>query len=497
MKNNTKKMLQRAAKVIGLQDKKNSSDSNKTTIFIEVLGMDKIWEETINTGLLEEILEHKDITNYTQDPKSGAHTFTFYLEEVSWSTRSGKSAACCAFNATKTFLQNNLGRNLDEDDRRWYMNHPGTVTAGLKERTAFNTLNALVEPYKVRISHIILKKGQSILESEEWYRILGMNAMSALNPNVTHEEYIETVAGNIPELKQHLESNLPRIMISDTVTGPAVIFNGAFGGGHASYIGPRNTTGGFRYACRYEIIDSTNQELLELPIYRYTSEDSRTPEFLYCKFNGKTLNTHNIKTWKYNNFNSSFRNSYSASTSYEPSPFGSYYPDEYYDSYISAPSHKKSSNSSLAKVTNEVATIDKPDIVFKDVFIGLRDFASLSGMDMEHYNDYIETESKATEDGQKVVEKLLTELVSNSTIDEILEVCVDVGLADFDEDTLPYFVTEEVFEEAKSLLSKLASNSDLYKASLKDLASVYNSNFANSKVKVGLLLLVQEHSKLN
>lgn len=282
-------------------------------IQITVRGMDQIYDDTIDKEILDKIIEHPDINNYALVKVDGkdVYQFEFLMEDVDWKATSGKHAACCAYVATEAFLRHNLGRVLDSNDRTWYVNHPNVIAPGLKENKSFETLQALVRPYNVAVSEILVKRGRVLQNCGEWMKGFGMDPISINDPRISHEEAIRKIYGRISEEAVRTKlANLPRMRVVDEVEGPVIVFAAggknravAIAGGHASYLGPRQKSSSFEYAIRYEIITPENKDLhYAMPMRDYDRHDLRVPNFRECKFNDKTLHQWGIKTSYFQSF---------------------------------------------------------------------------------------------------------------------------------------------------------------------------------------------------
>lgn len=184
-----------------------------------------------------------------------------------------KSALLCAFNSTNSFMQNNLGCRLDNDDETWYKNHPWTTSSGLPAQHTISVLNELVRPYGLGVSQVYVRKGFITYdEHKEWYEVLGVNPMAVGDKLHSNAEYIETVVNSVPdEIKEQMRAALEEECkqykfeyVAELPERALVTCAGGYdeknpstsGGGHASYHGPRAKNFRWEIAVAFDRIEN-------------------------------------------------------------------------------------------------------------------------------------------------------------------------------------------------------------------------------------------------
>lgn len=229
--------------------------------YVRVDEGDKLYEFPAHTapGLWEKLDALYPPVTYKYDEQR-ILAIVYNLPESStadaWRTET-KSALCCAFNATNEFLQKNLGRALDSDDKKWYENHPYTTASGLPSEYTIGVLNKLVELVGVGIDRVYLRKGMTTYEEHKaWWEILGVNPGALPDKFMSNSEFVQFVLSQVPaEMKELMEEatladceNYRFEYVDELPTGQAyVTFAGGYnpnnkstaGGGHASYCGAR------------------------------------------------------------------------------------------------------------------------------------------------------------------------------------------------------------------------------------------------------------------
>lgn len=192
-----------------------------------------------------------------------------------------KHVAPCAYNATNEYMKKNLGKEFEDEDRKWYQGHPLTIAAGLPENHTFGVIQALIRPYGLGISKVFFKKGLiATEENKKWLEALSVNPLATDNRFMSNQDYLDTMSGGDPEMMALFEEEIKDYNFEyvDTLPGPAVRCeawtsggHGSFGG-HASYIGPRQRrTGDFQMGYQVDFIENCKYKV-EPPCTEYDKD---------------------------------------------------------------------------------------------------------------------------------------------------------------------------------------------------------------------------------
>lgn len=163
-----------------------------------------------------------------------------------------KTAQCCAYNSTKDYLEAMLGRKLSDADRSWYVSLSHVQESGLPYEHTLSVLQALVKPYGVGISEVILKPGSPITaEQKQFMLALRCNPMAMSDRETSNEKFNE---------QTKMDTSKFRFNYSQYAVGPCVITNEmgnthyASGGGHATFMPPRRYSESSVISIRYDYL---------------------------------------------------------------------------------------------------------------------------------------------------------------------------------------------------------------------------------------------------
>lgn len=257
------------------------------------------WTGDISEDELARFIERAEPEDINWVEVDGTTYLLFEIEEEDAEYRTVyKSAATCAFDSSEQLLKNMFGVNLHSSDRDWYKNHPDVVSAGVPDAATFGVLQALVKPYGFGISEIMYLRGRGKTgDTHLWAEALGVNPMSQNNSLATDDDYLamfaELDAESFAEIEAEVRSNGFRYV--DEVQGPAIIFGamGNGGGGHASYLAPRQKSRAFQYAVRYKRLQDINYQTDVSALindHNESVEPRKELNFWTTKFKGKTMN---------------------------------------------------------------------------------------------------------------------------------------------------------------------------------------------------------------
>jgi hypothetical protein len=191
----------------------------------------------LRPGDSEELQEYPDfpvglIFDYSKGSTAVGPTKTDYKKSWLWDkTPVAPTKACCAYDATRSYLANIVGVGLDHHDRNWYVDQDRVVPSGLPLEYTLNVLSELVEPYGVEIDKVWIAPLVWTEELDVWGMKLGVD--------------------NDPmyQMKMQIDPSTPapRILTTPVPDGIAVVVCEKFGtgsasfytSGHASYLSPR------------------------------------------------------------------------------------------------------------------------------------------------------------------------------------------------------------------------------------------------------------------
>lgn len=170
------------------------------------------------------------------------------------------SVQTCAYDATSDYFESCLGRKLSREDLNWYTNHPNVIGEGLKEAHTLDVLQALIHPYGIGISQVIIPES-SILSTanNKWKNYLDCSPLTFL-PTPTGAGWLyEKILTVDPEAKP----GIIRVPDDSWIKGPCITFdvissaNAALSSfGHATYRGPRAIVKGSSIAIRYDFLSN-------------------------------------------------------------------------------------------------------------------------------------------------------------------------------------------------------------------------------------------------
>jgi hypothetical protein len=161
----------------------------------------------------------------------------------------------CVHDASKNFLEAILGKKMDSTDRDWYTNLAIVDESGAPHEKTLTVVQALLEPYGVGVSEVILPVGAVCNEEQRMFMAaLGCNPMAVSDRKTTNEEFFDMVGGK--------NNGQYRFRFAESIHGPAVIAEQystamahATGGGHASYLPPRRRSSDFKLAFRLDLLE--------------------------------------------------------------------------------------------------------------------------------------------------------------------------------------------------------------------------------------------------
>lgn len=147
----------------------------------------------------------------------------------------------CLYHATKTFLGNILGLQLDHTDNDYFLMFPYLEPGGTPMPYTAQAVQELIEPYGLRVSRIRINAGMVPAgDLREWMQYLGCNPLGAEDYRTTNAQYAEAV-GMDPRIADqffgfefHTEPFRPGIVCE---ASKAHQFAKPLG--HASFLAPR------------------------------------------------------------------------------------------------------------------------------------------------------------------------------------------------------------------------------------------------------------------
>lgn len=158
----------------------------------------------------------------------------------------------CTFTAAEDYVQARWGRKLHLTDKEWLASHPLATDDGIPTQHTAICLQALVEPYGLRISRIRVRKGTVVIQDTmaQFAQALGCNPFAMSDHATTNEEAIAKMGGAVDRaVAEQLwrfefhDDPLPGSIIGERGwTNSTGVQTGA-GGGHARYIPPRGKAG--------------------------------------------------------------------------------------------------------------------------------------------------------------------------------------------------------------------------------------------------------------
>jgi hypothetical protein len=252
-----------------------------------------------------DIPRFKKVLEFTED--NGILKFILPSEGVVFSkTRRGKTPLTCAYNATNDYIKSHFGKQLDEGDREWFINHPHLVESGLPSNHTFDVIQELVRPYGLGISKVYVKKGSALsTEQRKWKERLGCNPSAMTDSHMSNQDYLDKF-----KIGDELMDNLLEEEVKDCnfeyvnkVNGPAIICteleslsssrsaSWALGGGHASYLGTRKSSEKFRLAIKLDYLSNCKYNTQILPFEEVPENENKVVDIFNSSIDGKKISS--------------------------------------------------------------------------------------------------------------------------------------------------------------------------------------------------------------
>ncbi len=252
---------------------------------VEVLGVyhvkEKEMAEAIEAGRFGDSLVEEEISEEALELYSPPHNVVkipslyIYADEVPTFLSKSRSVACCAYNATDSYMSHMLGMHLDSDDKKWYELNELVTGDGLPQRNSFTVIQQLIQPYGLGISRIFVpRNSRRFDEYVPFMFALGSNPFFMVDGHTTNEEALEKM--QIPADKREFFLNQWRYECVDEAPSGSISmnqFNDKESGhnGGSNYYGPRRRVlkEGWRMSIKLDKLSNiTYLKELALPEYK-------------------------------------------------------------------------------------------------------------------------------------------------------------------------------------------------------------------------------------
>lgn len=223
----------------------------------------------------------------------------------------------CLFNATKGLAQNLWGTSLDDDDRKFFEDHPLASESGVSLPDTLRVVQEIIEPYNLRVSRVHFMPGTPINgDLLQWLDVLGMNPVGLADMQTDNETFAKLVNLPLEQINamyrmQYSEKPLrPCIlcavapMRADSTTGINL--------GHAEYVGPRAKREGHEPIMQVQIGRAESTPWKQLPTFPAVPDVVPTELDLNQTIgpDGKKMYSYRRKSW--NSYNPSSASTHGA-----------------------------------------------------------------------------------------------------------------------------------------------------------------------------------------
>ena len=192
----------------------------------------------------------------------------------------------CLFNATKSLTQNMYGMCLDDDDRKFFEEHPLASESGVALPDTLRVVQEIIEPYDIRIARVHLMPGTPINgDLLQWTEVLGMNPIGFGDMQTSNDIFAQMVNLPLEEVNklyrmQYTEEKIrPAILCAvapmkeDSKTGENL--------GHAEYVGFRAKREGYEPTMQVQLARKDQVQWLKEPSFPDVSAQAPTELDIY------------------------------------------------------------------------------------------------------------------------------------------------------------------------------------------------------------------------
>lgn len=218
-------------------------------------------------------------------------------ELIKWkSLSSSRTVLTCAFMATKAYLKNIFGCELQESDRVWYVGHPKMESSGLPKAYYCTILNDLVRPWGFGVSKVWVKKGlPETWELKGWKEALGCNPIGSFDNSTSNMEFVEQNCGDDENVRTVLLETIKNYGVDFVDEAPRGLplvehAEGAYvpgvasgtGGGHSEFRGPRTRITSWALLVQFDRLQNITY-FADPPTFGEHYEEEKVLDILECK----------------------------------------------------------------------------------------------------------------------------------------------------------------------------------------------------------------------